>query len=172
VPALASEKVWYLVYTKPRQESVAKLNLERQHYSVYLPLVRHSRKRLGRRIDVIEPLFPRYLFIELSTQTDNWGPIRSTVGVSSLVRFGAEPAAVPGQLIACLRARDNEQGVQLLAPRAFAEGDSVRIAAGPMWGYEGIFLATTGKQRVMVLLEILGKQTRVSVAAEDLEAGE
>lgn len=38
---------WYLVYTKPRAESTARLNLERQGYDSYLPLVRQPRTRQG-----------------------------------------------------------------------------------------------------------------------------
>ncbi len=163
-------KAWYLVYTKPRQEGVAQANLERQGYPVYLPRVKQRRRRAGRVTDIIEPLFPRYVFIQLSTQTDNWGPIRSTLGVSSLVRFGPDPAVVPEALIAVLRARDDETGLQALKLADFAPGQGVRIQAGPMQGYEGIFLARTSRDRVTLLLEILGKQVRVSVGPEDLES--
>ena len=58
-------KSWYLVYTKPRQEEVALTNLTRQGYGVYLPRLRQLRKRSGKQVPVVEPLFPRYLFIHL-----------------------------------------------------------------------------------------------------------
>ena len=77
---------WYLLYSKPRQEGVAVENLKRQGYETYLPLVRTRRRRQGQYVSLVEPMFPRYLFIHLSDQTDNWGPIRST---------RAEPAAPP-----------------------------------------------------------------------------
>lgn len=162
-------KAWYLVYTKPRQEGVAQANLERQGYAVYLPRVRQLRRRLGRAVENIEPLFPRYLFIQLSTHTDNWAPIRSTLGVSSLVRFGPLPEIVPTDLIAALRARETEDGLQPLEDRGFEAGQAVRIESGPLEGYEGIFLVKSGRDRVMVLLDILGKRTRVTVNRDDLE---
>jgi len=99
------QKAWYLVYTKPRQEGLAQENLARQGYGVYLPRVRLMRKRQGRPVAIIEPLFPRYLFIQLDTQSDNWGPIRSTFGVASLVRFGNEPAKVPDNFVAHLKSQ-------------------------------------------------------------------
>lgn len=162
-------KAWYLVYTKPRQEGVAQANLERQGYPIYLPRIRQRRRRAGRAADVIEPLFPRYLFIQLSQQTDNWGPIRSTLGVSSLVRFGADPAVVPEGLIAALRAHDDETGIQALDLPDFESGQAVRVQAGPMQGYEGIFVARTSRQRVTVLLNVLGKQAKLRVDADQLE---
>lgn len=91
------QKHWYLAHSKPGQEEVAKTNLERQGYTVYLPLCNLFRRRMGRRLAVIGPLFPRYLFIQLESGVDDWRPIRSTKGVAALVRFGTELAvAVQG----------------------------------------------------------------------------
>ena len=167
----ASTKSWYLVYTKPRQEEVAQTNLVRQGYGVYLPHVREARKRQGRRIMVVEPLFPRYLFIRLDTHTDNWGPIRSTLGVASLVRFGQEPARIPDELIDFLRAREGEAGLHEWAEQEFRSGDRVRVAEGALLGYEGILLARTSRERVVVLLDILGRQVRTKIAVTHLERG-
>ena len=164
-------KSWYLVYTKPRQEDVAMTNLARQGYGVYLPRVRQLRKRQGRRVPVVEPLFPRYLFIHLDTHTDNWGPIRSTLGVASLVRFGREPARVPDELVAFLQQKEGQHGLHAWAEPAYKTGDRVRVAEGAFQGYEGILLAKTSRERVIVLLDILGKQVRTLIASAQLENG-
>lgn len=165
-----TDKSWYLVYSKPRQETVAKTNLERQGYTVYLPLARHSRRRLGKYVETIEALFPRYLFIHLDQHTDNWRPIRSTLGVTTLVHFGMEPAQVPDRLIEIIRARDDGGGVQILSNAEYRPGDPLRIVEGPMMGYEGIFIAKSGRDRVIMLLELLDKQVRVEVDVLQLEA--
>lgn len=162
-------KSWYLVYTKARQEDVALTNLARQGYSTYLPRCRHMRKRKGRSMPMIEPLFPRYLFIHLDIHTDNWGPIRSTLGVASLVRFGQKPAPVPDALIAFLRSREGGDGLHNWAEPEYRTGDRVRVADGPLEGYEGILLAKTSRERVVVLLDILGKQVRTQLAVDRLE---
>jgi len=162
------EKRWYLVYAKPRQEELAKENLERQGYQSYLPLIRNPRRRLGRRVIRIEPMFPRYLFIRLDTETDNWAPIRSTVGVSKLVRFGMHPSPVPDELIEYLRSRDNSAGVQDLPMHVFKKGQKVVIEEGPFRGYEGIYMARTGQERVLVLLDIVGRTAKAQVNLEHL----
>lgn len=165
-------KAWYLVYTKPRQEEVALTNLVRQGYGAYLPRVRQTRRRQGRRIEVVEPLFPRYLFIHLDAGTDNWGPIRSTVGVASLVRFGQEPARVPDALVGFLKEREGEAGLHdWAAPGEIITGDRVRVAEGVFEGYEGILLARSSRERVLVLLDVLGKQVRAQVSPTQLERG-
>lgn len=163
-----TQKRWYLVYAKPRQEQAAQENLVRQGYRTYLPLLRVPRRRLGRRVIRVEAMFPRYLFIHLDTVTDNWAPIRSTVGVSKLVRFGGEPAPVPDKLIEALRARENKQGVQDVPLHSYQRGQKVRIEEGPFMGYEGIFLAKTGEERVLVLLDVVGKQAKARVDIESL----
>lgn len=164
---VSAEKRWYLVYSKPRQEALAKENLDRQGYSTYLPMLRTPRRRLGKRIVRIEPMFPRYFFIRLDTEKDNWAPIRSTFGVSNLVRFGMMPSPVPDDLIQVLQERDDSTGVQDLPMHDFQKGDKVRIEEGPFMGYEGILLAKTSQQRVLVLLDIVGKaaKARIDVTA-------
>lgn len=162
-------KLWYLVYTKPRQEEVARTHLERQGYSVYLPRTRQVRRRQGRRVMAVEPLFHRYLFIHLDTQTDNWGPIRSTFGVASLVSFGRQPALVPDALVSLLMEREGETGLHMWAEPNYLEGDLVQVAEGVFRGYAGILLARNNRERALVLLDILGRPVRTQVTLSQLE---
>lgn len=154
---------WYLVYAKPRQETVARLNLERQGYRVYLPLVRQPRRQKGRTIAIIAPMFPRYLFVRLDQETHDWGPIRSTFGVVSIVRFGQVSAVVPDDLVELLRKREDNEGIQVLPVEQYRRGARVRITEGGFAGYEGLFVARSARDRVTVLLQVLGRDTRASV---------
>jgi len=162
-------KNWYLIHTKPREERLAKKHLERQGYATYLPLAPLRRRRRGRTIRVIDPMFPRYLFINLSDETDDWRPIRSTIGVSTLVRFGMVPAQVPVSLITALRQRENAEGIQPIPDRDYRSGDRVRVAEGLMEGYEGIFQCRTGRERVVLLLEIAKKTVMVRLESHQIE---
>ncbi len=162
-------KKWYLVYTKPRQERVARTNLGRQGYETYLPLMRKPLRRRGRRTTAVVPMFPRYLFIHLDQSTDNWGPIRSTLGVISIVRFGHEPARAPDELVTWLHAREDEQGIQVLPPEDIRPGARVRIADGAFAGYEGIYLARSSRERVIVLLQLCGRPARTVLDPDFLE---
>jgi transcriptional antiterminator RfaH len=162
-------KSWYLIQCKARQERLAQENLERQGYTTYLPFAEIRRRRRGRTVRVIDPMFPRYLFIHLSDETDDWRPIRSTLGVTTLVRFGQVPARIPDNLIASLRNRENEQGIQVLDNPDYQPGERVRIAEGPMEGYEGVFQACTGKERVTILLQIAEKAVSVQLTPDQIE---
>lgn len=163
-------KSWYLIQTKPRQERLAQENLERQGYTIYLPFAEIRRRKRGRTVRVVDPMFPRYLFICLCDETDDWRPIRSTLGVTNLVKFGQMPARIPDSLISSLRKRENEQGILIVTPPDYKIGEKVRIAEGPMEGYEGIFQSRTGKERVVILLQIAKKSIKIQLAADQVES--
>jgi len=158
---------WYAVFCKPRQETVAEANLANQGFAVYLPRLTSPRRRAGRWIDTVEPLFPRYLFVAADLETRSLAPIRSTKGVSGLVRFGGEPAVVPDNLIEALRQReDAATGLHVCARPLFAPGDRVKLLQGPLAGLEGAFAAETGDLRVIVLMEMLGRLNRLEVSRD------
>ena len=94
---------WFVVHTKPRQEQRALENLQRQGFAAWLPMLSVEKFRRGRLEKVVEPMFSRYLFIQLDKVSSNWSPIRSTMGVSKLVTFGNQPAAVPPDIVDALR---------------------------------------------------------------------
>lgn len=112
---------------------------------------------------------PHYLFIYLSDRTDNWGPIRSTIGVVKLVRFGERAGRVPDDLVTTLRVRETDAGYFEPELPQLRPGDSVRICEGPMGGYEALFHCRSGKQRVTLLLEIAGRLAKVQVDSDHIE---
>src|ERR1700722_16699060 len=130
---------WYLIHTKPVREGIAEENLLRQGYKVYLPRMLQRVRRHGRWCECIVPLFPRYLFLQLSEGHQALSPVRSSVGVAGVVRFGARYALVPHEIIAQLRLRaDPESGLHCLAKQpSLARGATVRITAGPFEGLDG-----------------------------------
>ena len=157
--------LWYAVATKARDEAIAKANLERQDYRVFLPTISLKKRRRGRWVPVTEPLFPGYLFVSLALGADDPAPIRSTVGCIGLVRFGRAHAPVPSSLIAALQ---GTSGGALDTPLPFNQGDKVRFIAGPFVGIEAVFDMPRGEDRAHVLLELLGKVQRLTVSQHDL----
>jgi len=161
-----STLAWYLIHTKPRQEALALTNLSRQGFECYMPMLRLQKIRQRKTALVAEPMFPRYLFIRLdaSGSGQSWSPIRSTLGVNQLVRFGGQPAKVDGQLIDLIRSR--EQGTH--AQPLFTSGDNVTIADGPFAGLEAIYQNTDAESRSMILLNILSKPVAMRIDTASL----
>lgn len=152
---------WYLLRAKPRQEIVAVENLERQLFRVFLPLMSRNRHRRGKWIRIVEPMFPGYLFISLDFARQNSASIRSTRGVVDFVRFGAEPRPVPESIIHSLKTMPSAVPDET-AP-LFRRGDPVAIVAGSLSGMQAIFQAEKGADRVILLLDLLGRCVRITM---------
>ena len=152
---------WFVIHTKPRQELVALENLNRQGFDCYLPMMQVQKIRRGRAETVSEPMFARYLFIQLDRgdQGKSWAPIRSTVGVSQLVRFGQDPAQVQDSLIEFLRSNEKQQPVAEL----FKPGETVMLTKGPFAGIEAIYQSASAEQRSLILIELLSKPVVMKV---------
>lgn len=155
---------WYAVHSKPRQEEQARQQLQRQGYATYLPRIRLRKRRRGKWAKVVEPLFPRYLFIQVDADEQSLAPVRSTLGVAGLVRFGHLLRPVPDQVIECIRqAEDPDTHQHHDDEWPHKPGDEVRILEGPCAGLNGIFQAQTGEERALLLIELLGRQTPLTV---------
>ena len=157
------QNAWYLVLTKPKQEGRALENLQNQGFDCFLPLMKVEKIRQHQVTLVEEPLFSRYLFIKLNKQIQTWAPVRSTLGVSTLVRFGTKPATVPQDLIDFLR-----KAPQAEIKRMFTPGEAVRIKAGALQGVQGVYQAHDGESRAYVLIDLLGQEQRLRVALAEL----
>ncbi len=156
---------WFAVYTKPRQEHIALMNLERQSFECYLPITENPNQRGSTPNKTShEPLFPRYLFLGASPEMQNLAAVRSTRGVVGLVRAGCELIRIPAAIITGLKARmDQATGMIALDSTVLNNGDKVRVFDGPFAEVEGVFKEHRGRTRSLLLLEILGRQTAVEI---------
>ena len=157
---------WNLLQNKQQKETRALTNLAQQGYPVFCPMLSVEKLRRGKVSMNLEAMFARYLFIQLDSSRSGlgWASIRSTLGVSHLVSFGGVPAKVDAALIAHLQ--QHEQ--QALPEHLFYVEERLLIADGPFAGLEAIYQATNGEGRAMVLIDLLGKSTRLQVPASSL----
>ena len=155
---------WFAVYTKPRQEHIALENLERQDFHCFLPMAINPYQRRSEKKLRIEPLFPRYLFLNVIPDQQSLGPVRSTRGVATMVRFGLELARLPETVIKMINNRcDPNTGLIKLDPVPVEPGDNVRVFDGPFAGLQGIFKERKGEKRALLLMKMLGTESTVEV---------
>lgn len=160
---------WYLAYTKPRQEDVAQLNLQQQGFDVYLPLYKKFKRTPQGPVSVFEPMFPRYLMFRPLRDGLGLSTVRSTRGVTSLVRFGFEPAVMQDELVQAIRRFEQEREQATLQELSnLRVGQAVRLRHTALNGLEGL-VQTVSSKRVAVLLEILGRPTVVQLEHHQLE---
>lgn len=164
-----SDGIWYVVRTKPRQETLAEANLLRQGYAAYLPRLKVLRRIRRQQVSRLEPMFPQYLFFRPGREGQSIAPVRSTLGVLGVVRFGIEPAELDAKkldAILALESRQNQASIEELS--AIVPGTRVAIVEGPLAGLEGL-VSSVSVKRVEVLMQLLGNDTRVRFAPSALE---
>ena len=88
-----------------------------------------------------------------------------------MVTQGDRPAIASCELIDGIRSRENADGIVSLGQVIdFSTGDQVRVLAGPMCDQVGIFDCKSDRDRVSVLLNLLGRQVRVKLPVTAISA--
>jgi transcriptional antiterminator RfaH len=156
---------WYAIQTKVNREKEVEKRLKDLRLEAFLPFMR-ARRRIGSRFHwVLAPLFPGYIFCRLDMVLSGKAA-RYSPGVKDFLTFGSRLAEVGEEIIQALHERCPD-GVALIDPVSAQPGDMVRINEGPFSGLEAVFQQKLkGSERVAVLLEILGRQTRIVVPSE------
>jgi len=160
---------WLAAYTKPRMEQVALKNLERQSFEAYLPLYKKFKKTETGMVPVLEPMFPRYIFFRPSKAEQSIESVRSTKGISNVVRFGHEPGMVSADIVEILKNFEADQNQA--TPETLCNlkaGQKVKLKHFTLGNMEGL-LHDVSSKRVTVLVEILGGFRKVNVGHKQIE---
>jgi transcriptional antiterminator RfaH len=158
---------WFVAHTHPHAEAKATVHLNRQGFDIYFPRYL-KRRRHARRIEtVVAPLFPRYLFVAIDLNVQRWRSIYSTVGVSRLVCNGDDPTAVPDGIVEELKNREDVSGfIKLDSRPPFRAGDKIRVLDGAFSSCLGLFEGMAERERIAILLDLLGRKVRVVLDAD------
>jgi transcriptional antiterminator RfaH len=154
---------WYCARTKPKHEHIAAANVRKNlNLEVFHPRLQVERATQRGVVRVIEPLFPCYIFIHCAIE-DRLNDIQHTNGISSLVHFGGRIPTVKdsviGELQECFEAEQPVEVEDRLLP-----GDEVTVGGGAFAGMRAFVLRVLpARQRVQILLDILGGPTPVEV---------
>lgn len=158
---------WALVQFKPNSDALAVRNLTRQGFEVFLPKIEVTSRGASKFVTSQKPLFPGYLFARINLALGGWRAINSTYGVSRIVTTAGRPTAVPESLVEEIRKRCDPDG--LVQPEIdFEIGEDVKLQQGPFAELVGKILSVAPDQRAWILLEVLGRKTKVAVDMADL----
>lgn len=160
---------WFLAQIKPNCANVAQKNLKRQGFETFMPLEEETRQRNGKFSCTIRPLFPGYIFVAFDVTRGLWRTINSTYGITRLVCFGNEPTAVPSDLVQQLKLRCDARS-NFLPSNLLESGDQVTLTKGPFASFVAEVEKITPDERVWVLMEVMGGQTRVAVRADQIRS--
>lgn len=159
---------WFLAQVKPNAWRIAARNLRRQDFVVFVPLENRAIRRRGRFVTERRLLFPGYLFIRFDPLVAPWRTINSTYGVVRLVSFGeGPPQPVPFGLVDAIMARCDEDDC-LVSLESPVPGTVVRFTTGPFTEFVAKVEAIAPEQRVWVMIDVMGRETRVLATHDSL----
>ena len=165
----ANTPLWYIVQFKPNSHKIAVRNLERQGFETFLPMHEITRRTAVKFETVIRPLFAGYMFVACDPEKAPWRQINSTHGISRMLSFAGRLKPMPEALITGLRARCDNVG-KVMPLQDFEAGKSVGIHSGPFANFIATVEQMTGDARVWILLDFMGKETRVQVDRQQIKA--
>jgi transcriptional antiterminator RfaH len=162
-----AESTWHVVQVHLHAETKARFHLSRQGFETYLPLYLKRRRHARRTETIAAPLYPSYLFVRFNPSTHRWRSIHSTIGVARMVCNGDVPATLDQAIIENLKSRENAQGfIQLERRPKFALHDKVRVCDGVFADCLGLVEGLGDRDRVVILLNMLGRKVRVLLDEE------
>jgi transcriptional antiterminator RfaH len=151
---------WYAIHTKPHQEHLVNLALQREGIQTYLPTVQRKVQRRDRPEPVV--YFPCYLFARLDLEVMPCSSISWMPGVRCLISAGNEPVIVAGEIIELLQRRLH--GIEEVRYGTLRQGDLVRVTSGPLRDLEAIFdRPLSAANRVRILLDVMGRLAPVEI---------
>ena len=153
---------WWVVQTKPQHEAVAMTHLEQQGMTTYCP--KFQQESIRHRLVQVNtvPLFPRYVFILGDTNAKKTvHTIRSTTGVSRLIKVGDQPSEIKTDVIDQIRMLEASHLQRI--DRYFKVDDAVLITDGLYQGLEAVYQMDDGMARAVVLLNLLQHPTRLTI---------
>lgn len=160
--------VWYVIQHKPGQGDRAIQNLLNQHVDCFYPRILVEKVRSGKRTQRLEPLFPGYMFINLSEGEQNWNKLRSTRGVLRIVGFGNSPATIDQTVIDQINARLES----VTTHGGLKPGQTVELDDGPFKGLDAIFHCYDGDERAVVMINFMQKHQRLKVPVASLTSAD
>ena len=159
---MGNSKSWIVARNKPNQDKIALINLEQQNFEFFQPTFKTMSKRQNKFKEIIKPVFPGYIFIAINLEEKNWHKINNTRGISSIIVFGNEIPLIRCELIKELQYRFSLNNDPKTVDQ-FKTGMNAEITNGPFAQLIGKIEEIDADQRIWILLDILGTQTRVSI---------
>ncbi len=163
---------WYVAYTQASKEVVAYQNLIEQGFDAYLPRFKKIRRHARRVDEVLTPLFPRYIFVGMNLDNEQWRSVNGTRGVSHVLCTGENsPTRIPARIINAFKSQEISDGiVPVTSLSVFEEGDKVRVLEGAFKDQVAVFEKLDDANRVRLLLNFLGREMNVSLPVYAVEA--
>ena len=161
-------KEWFVTQFKPNSHYQATKNLKRQGFNTFLPLHEVTLRNASRFVKSTKPLFPGYMFVSFDKTENKWHKIKNTYGVSRLITFNSSLKSIPFTFVDNLMKRYDSSG-KLIPIVEMKKGDQVTILKGPFANFIATVEKYEAEQRIWVLMDLMGRKTKIQATTDTLE---
>ena len=159
---------WFCVRAKTKNEHIAAAHLRLlDEIEIFNPRIKFKRPTRRGPVWFLESLFPGYLFVRFNWR-DKLRAVQHTNGVFNVVHFGNEYPIIEDGYIEELRAIVGKEELRVIS-NVPKPGDEVKISGGAFHGLLAVVQEVMpARQRVAVLMDFLGRQTRIDVSMDEI----
>lgn len=158
-------KYWFALYTKPRHEFKAALQLESVSIEYYLPTMTVKKQWSDRKKKVTEPLFRGYIFIHTDEKKRMLAVSQSTI--VKTVSFNGKPSVIPEWQIESLKKMLSETPDVFVSDK-IEVGAKVKIIDGPFKDVVGVVTGSQEDKWLAVSVELLRCSVMVKLPKESV----
>ena len=110
-------------------------------------------------------MFPGYIFI--NTSFENYSSLKYTIGIKNIIKFGYHISSISNDEIKAMQLLEKKTKVDPACSK-IQIGQDVIIANGSFKGSLVKICSLPSKERVGVLLSLLGSERRVFISEKDI----
>ena len=172
---------WYVIHSYSGYENKVKANLETRIQSmhmedkifeVHIPMEDVVEFKGGKKVTVPKKVFPGYILVRMTLDDDSWYAVRNTPGVTGFVAGNAQkPTPLSRREVERFLGvqEEEEKGKPRFKPE-WDVGEQVRVVTGPFADFNGVIEELNiDQQKVVVLVNIFGRDTPVELGFEDIQ---
>jgi len=162
---IITDKCWFALYTKPRNEFKAAKQLEAASVEYYLPAIIKISQWSDRKKKISEPLLRGYIFI-FSNEKERILSLEQPSIVRCLSQRG-RPARVPEWQIDNLK-KMLQTNAEFQIKEGLARGVKVKIKEGPFQGVVGVVQEAEVGKAIVVSIDLLNRSVIAHLPKESV----
>lgn len=167
IDSAAGGEEWFAVHTYARHEKVVAQEICELGATSFLPLVKQVRQWSDRRKVVEFPLFSCYVFVRMTPNNGDRLRVLRVNGVLGFVGTRGEGIAIPEEQIEAVRLVVEER-LPVCSHPFLKIGQRVRIRSGALSGVEGVLVARSGEQMLVISLDAIQRSLSIRIQGYDV----
>lgn len=161
------ERLWYAVSTRSRHEKVVEMGLFDQGVTTFLPVREVLSQWKDRKKRVLLPLFPGYVFTNISLPEDRLKVLK-VPGVVRFISINGTPTPVPAEQIDSVQIFVREK-IRFDPYPYLHEGQRVEVRRGSLKGVQGILVQKKNRFKLVLSVDLILQSISVEIDACDVE---